>query len=154
MIVHILYHGQAFCGQPGLPTNWPAGHRWVIPSDRKDATCVKCLSVLDESNLPSDTDVSFSAKDREYQEPKPKTQPVPDLPEGEVTPDNLEHEKYLNWAKTIAKALGQDVWLISLKAQPLRGPSIKYALQMEHDPYNGGIKVSPTGQMWYGEEYT
>lgn len=28
-VIHILNEGKALCGQEGLPSSWPEGHRWV-----------------------------------------------------------------------------------------------------------------------------
>jgi hypothetical protein len=36
MIVHILWHGKALCGQAGLPCEWPVDHKWVGLPDVKE----------------------------------------------------------------------------------------------------------------------
>lgn len=46
-IVHGLSSGRAFCGLPGIPKDWPQGHRWVSPrSGGGRMTCPKCIEVL------------------------------------------------------------------------------------------------------------
>ena len=169
MIVHILYHGQAFCGQPGLPKDWPADHRWVLPSDRKDATCQKCLRVLDEPNPPPDTAVPFSSKDREYQEPKPRTQPVPQEPDPKAETIELPHvpedrhskakagdlEFCLEWAKKIAAQFDVDVWVV--EAGDGGVPVFRqhpYAIQMKADNYRNVHRVKPDGKVWNCEQWT
>jgi hypothetical protein len=69
MIIHILWHGKALCGQPGLPCEWPVDHKWVglpgLPDVKEQdvkvreqgAWCVECLaqfqslSLVDVENL-------------------------------------------------------------------------------------------------------
>lgn len=41
-LAHILFGGQALCGQPGVPADWPAGDRWVNRDDWTAATCNRC----------------------------------------------------------------------------------------------------------------
>lgn len=51
-VVHILLFGRAFCGQEGLPCDWPAGHRWVSAvhdPDISKATCEECKARHQES---------------------------------------------------------------------------------------------------------
>lgn len=57
-MVHILWHGKALCGQPGLPCNWPADHKWVGLPDvksQKDAVektsiwCADCLKIYEKT---------------------------------------------------------------------------------------------------------
>jgi len=43
MIVHILLEGAAFCGIPGVPREWPEGHRWVDLRGLRHANCEACL---------------------------------------------------------------------------------------------------------------
>ncbi len=158
MIVHILYHGQAFCGQPGLPKDWPADHRWVAPSDSKDATCEKCLSVLDESSLPSDTVAPPEAKDREYQEPDPKaeTAELPHVPEDRQSKAKAEDLEFcLDWAKKIAAKFDVDVWIVEAGDG---GLSVfrqhYYAIQMKADDYRNVHCVKPDGKVWDCEQLT
>lgn len=40
--LHILHHGFALCGLPGVPADWPEGHRWVRIAERTRATCHGC----------------------------------------------------------------------------------------------------------------
>jgi hypothetical protein len=40
--VHVLCGGFALCGIPGVPADWPDGHRWVRKEDRGRATCSIC----------------------------------------------------------------------------------------------------------------
>lgn len=159
MIVHILYHGQAFCGQPGLPNDWPEDHRWVIPSAHKDATCVKCLSVLDESNPPSNTAAPPEAKAREYQEPDPKAETaelphVPDDPRAKAKAEDLEF--CLDWAKKIAAKFDVDVWIVEAgdgSSVPLFREH-HYAIQMKADNYRNVHLVKPDGKVWDCEQWT
>lgn len=49
MPVHILRHGRTLCGMPGVPADWPEGHKWVGLNDEglaDDATCRKCIRRL------------------------------------------------------------------------------------------------------------
>jgi hypothetical protein len=50
-VVHILHEGRALCGQSGLPTDWPSGHRWVRRED-DGATCRKCVAVASQMETP------------------------------------------------------------------------------------------------------
>ena len=64
-VIHILSEGRSFCGMPGVPADWPEGHRFVplmgrTVEDRKAVTCEKCLFVL----LP-EVEVKASACDCE-----------------------------------------------------------------------------------------
>lgn len=46
-IVHILHHGFAMCGKPGVPGSWPKGEVWVrIHDDADRATCGGCREAL------------------------------------------------------------------------------------------------------------
>jgi hypothetical protein len=43
-VVHILLHGFAMCGFPGLPCDWPTNHKWVGPYDEHlPGYCSGCL---------------------------------------------------------------------------------------------------------------
>ena len=42
----MLYAGQALCGQPGLPREWPPGHVWVSLQESQMATCRHCRAHL------------------------------------------------------------------------------------------------------------
>jgi len=44
-ITHILKNGFAICGQAGLPSSWPDGHKWVSLQDAHDASCVSCVAL-------------------------------------------------------------------------------------------------------------
>ncbi len=44
--VHVLHEGRALCGMPGLPRDWPAGHKWTRIDEIKDATCNVCIHRL------------------------------------------------------------------------------------------------------------
>jgi hypothetical protein len=50
-IVHILHHGVALCGQPGLPSTWPLGQRWVRLED-DGATCRGCIAAAGQRETP------------------------------------------------------------------------------------------------------
>ena len=63
-LVHILWHGKALCGQPGLPCEWPAGHQWVGLPDVKEqdaevkskATwCPGCMAQFEQNQKKVDT---------------------------------------------------------------------------------------------------
>ncbi len=41
--VHILHAGYALCRFPGIPRDWPPGHKWVSILEKADATCPHCL---------------------------------------------------------------------------------------------------------------
>ncbi len=41
-VVHYLLHGLAPCGLPGIPADWPPGHKWH--SDWPEVTCDGCLA--------------------------------------------------------------------------------------------------------------
>lgn len=46
LIVHILLMGRAFCGQEGVPADWPPNHKWVgaiHDPDLKNANCQGCI---------------------------------------------------------------------------------------------------------------
>lgn len=54
-LIHILKHGQAMCGKPGVPGDWKDGHRW-IGFNRPDQfeeqspfTCQPCLFAYKKS---------------------------------------------------------------------------------------------------------
>jgi len=42
IVLHVLEGGRARCGLPGVPRDWPRGHRWVRTRDA--ATCPGCRS--------------------------------------------------------------------------------------------------------------
>lgn len=45
-VVHILLHGQALCGMPGIPSSWPDNHRWCRESEiHQNPCCFGCLAV-------------------------------------------------------------------------------------------------------------
>lgn len=50
--VHVLHAGQALCGQPGLPHEWPPGHMWVSLQESKMATCRHCRADRTPETLP------------------------------------------------------------------------------------------------------
>lgn len=43
-MVHVLRYGRAFCGEPGTPSEWPAGHQWVGIESIGSATCPTCIA--------------------------------------------------------------------------------------------------------------
>lgn len=50
-VVHILKHGSAYCGQPGLPADWPDDHAWIGHDDEEHlvrADCAACLEAFDK----------------------------------------------------------------------------------------------------------
>ena len=46
MMIHVLHHGAAFCGQPGLPKDWPEGDRWVGLDHPELSNCHRCLEAV------------------------------------------------------------------------------------------------------------
>lgn len=48
VIVHILHHGLALCGQPGLPCSWPKGHAWTRLDEAHAATCSGCKAAYEK----------------------------------------------------------------------------------------------------------
>ncbi len=43
-VVHLLLHGAALCGLPGIQADWPEGHKWTDFADGlPHATCGHCL---------------------------------------------------------------------------------------------------------------
>lgn len=51
--LHILRHGASLCGLPGVPADWPDGHKWIdergffLLEPAVQATgCAGCLAVL------------------------------------------------------------------------------------------------------------
>jgi hypothetical protein len=47
--VHILDAGYSLCNMPGLPSDWPEGHRWVRVEEAKRATCYACKRKMPEA---------------------------------------------------------------------------------------------------------
>lgn len=47
--VHVLHGGWALCPLPGIPGEWPPGHRWVAVADAEKATCPHCLREMTEA---------------------------------------------------------------------------------------------------------
>ncbi len=45
-MIHTLKHGRALCGQPGVPGEWPKGHRWVSFEDEANLHEVDCPGCL------------------------------------------------------------------------------------------------------------
>lgn len=59
--VHILRHGAAMCGQPGMPRDWPDAHRWVSFEDHRvldDATCERCRAVFQDGGWRAGDDTA------------------------------------------------------------------------------------------------
>ncbi len=57
LLIHILKHGKALCGKPGVPGDWEDGHRW-LRFDRPDHfeeqspfMCQSCISVFTQDIL-------------------------------------------------------------------------------------------------------
>lgn len=50
--IHLLRGGLALCGLPGMPRDWPLGHRWTSFRSPEDATCSACVGALAESSEP------------------------------------------------------------------------------------------------------
>ncbi len=50
MTIHVLHGGQAFCGQPGIPRDWPDDHRWVPLKDWAKATCFGCRANVERTS--------------------------------------------------------------------------------------------------------
>lgn len=44
--IHVVHHGQALCGQGGVPSSWPEGMNWVRLEDAGVATCDWCIAAL------------------------------------------------------------------------------------------------------------
>jgi hypothetical protein len=47
--VHILRGGSALCGIPGVPCEWPEGHRWTDEAKADVATCSGCRGKVEEA---------------------------------------------------------------------------------------------------------
>lgn len=41
-VIHVLDGGVSICGMPGLPKDWPEGHRWVRINEAHMASCEVC----------------------------------------------------------------------------------------------------------------
>lgn len=58
LVIHILKHGQALCGKPGPPSEWPPGHRWLAYyasaaiKQCREKICPDCSPLLSESATP------------------------------------------------------------------------------------------------------
>lgn len=47
VVVHILHHGRALCPQPGVPRDWPRGHKWLSIADVEaglQSNCPGCVA--------------------------------------------------------------------------------------------------------------
>jgi hypothetical protein len=42
IVIHVLFHGVSLCNLPGVPGDWPRGHRWVTIACQDQATCDTC----------------------------------------------------------------------------------------------------------------
>lgn len=63
MVNHILYHGAALCGQPGLPKDWPEGEKWVYADDLAHVTCPSCkvaIGLLEEGATAGGAELDLS----------------------------------------------------------------------------------------------
>lgn len=50
--VHVLHGGVALCGLPGVPAEWPLGHRWTrVESAEAEANCGGCLACLAKGSV-------------------------------------------------------------------------------------------------------
>lgn len=61
LTVHVLHHGRALCGKPGVPGKWEPGHKWVrLDSDesgpRSAVNCDGCMRALHEDPLAWEAD--------------------------------------------------------------------------------------------------
>ena len=50
-IIHLLDGGRALCGQPGVPRDWPANHRWAAEADADKVNCPECLKELSRKKM-------------------------------------------------------------------------------------------------------
>lgn len=48
VMVHVLFHGVSLCNLPGVPRDWPRGHRWVTVACHDEATCSTCRTAAQE----------------------------------------------------------------------------------------------------------
>lgn len=73
--VHILKHGRPVCGfHPGLPKDWPPGHKWVGEEDLKEATCRDCLLALTDERIAEVPEtIAKALEDRTYKPPPVET---------------------------------------------------------------------------------
>lgn len=46
-VVHILMHGSAHCGKPGVPGDWSDEHSWVSFQDEENASAVNCPECIE-----------------------------------------------------------------------------------------------------------
>lgn len=54
MTVHILKHGRALCGQPGMPVEWPEDHKWVSFEDEANLHEVDCPGCREAFKPPAE----------------------------------------------------------------------------------------------------
>jgi hypothetical protein len=50
--VHILWNGAALCSLPGMPKDWPPGHRWISLKDVADGAAAPsdhCMTCWDKA---------------------------------------------------------------------------------------------------------
>ncbi|TAL42824.1 MAG: hypothetical protein EPN91_07555 [Salinibacterium sp.] len=40
--IHVLYYGHSLCALPGVPRDWPEGHKWTTIANAEHATCETC----------------------------------------------------------------------------------------------------------------
>lgn len=48
-MIHVLHRGVTLCRMPGLPRDWPLGHKWVrLDEWEQDATCGVCRALASQ----------------------------------------------------------------------------------------------------------
>ena len=52
--IHILFHGESYCKQPGVPGKWPEGHHWVYVDEYEKSNCDLCRDTLLEGAVLCD----------------------------------------------------------------------------------------------------
>jgi hypothetical protein len=60
---HLLWQGRALCGLRGLPSDWPAGHKWVALDDRENIHHVSCHECMGRAHEAGVKHISPSARE-------------------------------------------------------------------------------------------
>ena len=174
MTVHLLFHGEALCGQPGLPKDWPKDHYWARLEEKDIANCEKCLKTAntigdDVTDWPAPPAAAVRFVHKKKPDPEPKTMDEvaaeaeaaasaadEEEPEDEgIKPDNDEHAGYIEWATRIAEMFQVKVYVVDVRAGRVIGEyEQSYALQFENDGYRSRIMVDPSGKVWECAVYT